>query len=105
MSEKNAWIVVRSILSLIAVVFLATIIWGDRTNCGIDKATLACRWSGSILDIVGTVIFLASLVWFSGLADKISGKPVYDATQKGRAPVGGLLGFIGAVIGFVLIWL
>lgn len=102
--ERTVWAITRGIIGLVMVVFLGFIIFGDRSGCGIDKASIPCRWTGSILDIVGTIIFLASLVWLSGLADKITGKGLYSKYQGSEARKGGLYGVIGAAVGLLLIW-
>lgn len=106
--ENTVWLIVRVIISIIAVIFVMAIITGDRSNCGIDRETLACRWTGSAMDILGTVIFFAGLIWLSGLADVVSNKlfkkDAYVAEGE-RTTYNGLIGVIGPAIGVLLIWI
>lgn len=95
---------VNLIVKVMGILILATVIgfmiFGDRSDCGIDKATIACRWNSTMVDWVGIILFVASALYLFGFFPAIFD----DATGK-QGYRNGLVGFIGAIAGMALIWL
>lgn len=86
----------------ILLVVLLFMIFGDRSNCGIDKVTLACRWNATFIDWTGLILFLASALWIFGFFPSI---PFLDDRTGKQGTRNSLVGFIIAIAGMALIWL
>lgn len=86
----------------ILLVVLLFMLFGDKSNCGIDKETLACRWNGTIVDWTGLIIFIASALWIFGFFPSI---PLLDDKTGKDGTRNSILLFIVALVGIGLIWL
>jgi hypothetical protein len=96
--EANAWLVVRIILLIIALVFIGYgIIW--KPECDSDQTFLACRLTGSIFDIIGSILFLGGLVWVSGIIKGISN--LYNPPGSG---MWNYIWFVLMLAGIMLFW-
>ena len=97
-NEKNAWIVVRLILLLIAFLF---VLYGLflKQPCDLDAVFLSCRLTGTWGDFLGGALFLTGLVTMSGIVkgfDNLSNPP--------NTSLGNLLVFAATALGIVLFW-
>lgn len=64
--ENIIYAIVRVIFLIIAIVFIAYV-WFFKPECGIDKEFLACNVTGSVGDILGSILFIGALVYGSGI--------------------------------------
>jgi hypothetical protein len=95
MNEKVATWISRGILALIVVLFFALGVFGKCTG----EEWLACKFTGSVFDILGTILFLAPLVVISGLVPAVRS---YMDSKKGVP--WNLVLFGAGVLGIILIW-
>jgi hypothetical protein len=95
--ERIAWIIARVLLLAISIVFIVGLFLPH--DCGVDKEYLSCRFTGSLPDIIGVLLFLGCTVWVSGLVKGISGLSL-PAKFNGW----NIVLFGGWVVGAVLIW-
>lgn len=108
--DKTVANIVAGIGLAIMAVVIGFMIFGDRSDCGIDKASLPCRWTGSIFDILGLIIFLAGCIWNFGLGSTVynffSKKEdinVYELEIRGKQ-IAAWVGIAAAVLGLVMIY-
>lgn len=64
--ENILYAIVRVFFLILAVVVIYYV-WIYKPVCGIDKEFLACSVTGSAGDYIGTVLFVCSLVYGSGI--------------------------------------
>lgn len=98
MKEKTLWTISRAILLVIAVLF---ILFGlvIKQPCDIDNIYLSCRLTGSIADWIGSIGFLASVVWLSGIM-----KGFAHLQSPPGSTSGNLIAFAVAAISVLLFW-
>ena len=70
--ENRIWWGIRIFFGIIFFILLGSALWGDRSGCGTDKATFACRFTWSLFDVVGLGLFVIGLAWLAGLADDLA---------------------------------
>lgn len=98
MSEKTVWTIGRVILSAVVVLF---VLFGFifKQPCDIDKIYLSCRLTGTIADWIGSIGFLASVVWLSGIM-----KGFAHLQSPPGSTSGNLIAFAVAAISVLLFW-
>lgn len=96
--EKYAWLIVRSILAVIAVLF---VIYGIAVvqPCDIDAVFLSCRLNGSVGDIVGCIMFVGGMLVMSGVFKGV--KHLYNPPNTS---FWNLVAFGTMVLGVVIFW-
>lgn len=95
--EGFVYAVVRIIFLLIAIVFIAYV-WFFKPECGVDKEFLACNITGSVGDVVGSIFFIAALIYGSGI--------IKGVRQLMAPPGSGILQWVFgglAIVGILLI--
>lgn len=96
--EKITWVVVRSIIALVAVLFVVYGVFVDQP-CDIDAVFLSCRLSGSLFDIIGSGLFVGGLLAISGVFKGLD--YMYNPINSSKW---NLIAFAVMVIGVVLFW-
>lgn len=111
-ADKTLWLLLGILFSIIAAIVVGIAFFGKCESNGIDKIGLACRWTGSVMDIIGLVIFLGGLIWWAGQATKVynffSKKDVSDVYMygsRGEANKNLYIGFVALILGMALIFI
>lgn len=96
MSEKTVWIIVRSIIALVVIVF--SVMAFSNQPCDLDAVYLSCRVNGSLGDIIGFGLFYATAAYLAGLGKLIG----FDPSVKGSGV--NIAAFVAGLLGLILIW-
>lgn len=96
--EKIAWVVVRIVLTIVAVAFLVYGLFAHN-ECGIDEAFLSCRLTGTVFDYIGVLLFGGGLFIMAGLYKKAE-----DLTNPIGSNLFNNLLFAAMVAGVLMFW-
>lgn len=97
--EKIVWGLLRALFLVIGVLFVLHGIFWDKSCNGIDNEFLNCVLTGSIGDILGTILFSGGMIWMSNILKGFS--------RMGESITGSganLVAFVAMIVGFILFW-
>jgi len=96
--EKTMWIIVRSVLALIALLF---VIYGFfiKQPCDVDAVFLSCRLTGTIGDWIGGALFFGGMIFLSGLHKGL--KNLYNPPNTS---MWNWIVFVATALGIILFW-
>lgn len=98
--EKRTWVIARTIL---AIVFLAFLLWGFIIKPEHVEETLWAKLHPmSVLNVIGVVFFLITILALAGLPQKLVEK--YAWAPAGSAAPNYIL-FAIAALGIIFIWI
>lgn len=96
--EAVAWAVVRSILLLVAFLFIGYLLWWKQP-CDVDAVFLNCRITGTWGDYIGIPVFFFGLFVMSGIHKGFSNLMNPPNSSKWN-----IILFVAMVMSVVLFW-
>ncbi len=96
--EQILWLVVRSLFLIIAILFAVYGLF-IKQPCDVDAVFLSCRLTGSVADIIGSIMFFGGMVFMSGIV-----KGLRNMWNAANTSTWNIVAFVVTALGAILFW-